>query len=153
MSNMLPDIAQLEFNTTAEESDSSTELGTSYQYDFNTGEFVLIDGKLVTVSDIEAIKVWVEKVLRTERFVFEIYTRDDGNEYGTTLEDLIGSVLPRAFVESELKREITEAVTRHPKIESISNLTASQEGSWLEISFEINLYDGTTINQEVAVNG
>jgi divalent metal cation (Fe/Co/Zn/Cd) transporter len=52
-------------------------------------------------------------------------------------------------VEAELKREIKEAVTRHPRIAGISNLVTERDGSWLKISFKINLTDGQTVEQEV----
>lgn len=149
---MLPQIAQLEFNLTSE-STRVDNLGKSFKYDFLKGDFLLLDGKLVAVEDVQAIKVWVEKVLRTERFRFKIYERADRNEYGVTLEDLIGMVLPRAFVEEELKREITEAVTRHPQIESISDLCTEREDTWLTISFKINLTDGQTVQEEVVISG
>lgn len=151
MGGILPTITDLEFDTTATTSSSTTDLGTTYQFDFNTGEFVMVDGKLVAISDTTALKQWVEKLLRTERFVYAIYARDDKNEYGVTLEDLIGSVLPRAFVEAELKREITEAVTRHPRITSITGLTTAQEGSKLSVAFTLVLDDGST--EEVTVSG
>lgn len=147
---MLPEIAQLEFNTAAVTTATSTEnLGKSFQYDFLQGDFVLKDGKLVSVEGVEAIKVWVEKVIRTERFKFKIYEQDDGDEYGTTIKDLLGMVLPRSFIEAELKREITEAVIMHPWIQSISNLTTERDGSWVKVSFQINLADGSTTEQEV----
>lgn len=149
---MLPEIAQLEFNLTSD-SARADNLGKSFKYDFSKGDFILLDGKLVPVEETHAIKVWVEKVLRTERFRFKIYERADRNEYGVTLEDLIGTVLPRAFVEEELKREITEAVTRHPRIESISDLSTKREGAWLKISFKINLAEGQTVQEEVIISG
>ena len=150
---MFPEIAQLEFNANATLASSATDLGTSFQFDFVAGDFVLLDGKVVTVADVAVIKVWVEKCLRTERFMFKIYARDDKNEYGVTLEDLIGSVLPRSFVEAELKREITEAITRHPRIASISNLTTARNDAWLNITFQLNLTDGQTVGQEVTLSG
>jgi len=148
---MFPDIAQLEFK----QSDPAQpiDLGKSFKFDFTAGDFILSDGKLVAIKDIEAIKVWVHKILMTEKFKFQIYKRTDGDEYGVTLEDLIGTILPRSFVEAELKREIKEAVTRHPRIASISNLTIERDGNLLKISFKINLTDGQGFGQEVAISG
>lgn len=144
---MLPEIAQLEFKP--QEPASPQNLGKSFLYDFTQGDFILKDGKLVEVEDIEALKVWVEKVLRTEKFRFKVYEREDKQEYGVTIEDLIGSTLPKAFVESELKREISDALKKNPRIASISNLSTERDGSWLKITFQINLADGQVIGQEV----
>lgn len=149
--SVLPEITQLEFNTEASTANNTTDLGSTYQFDFETGEFVLVDGKLVPVSDVNAIKEWVQKCLRTERFKFKIYARDDKNEYGVTIEDLIGSVLPRAFIESELKREISEALTRHPRISSITDLSVERDGAKTTIAFELILTDGQT--EGVTISG
>ncbi len=149
--SILPEIAQLEFNTTASEVSAKTDLGKTYQFDFDAGEFVMVDGKMVSVDDVSAIKEWVQKCLRTERFQFVIYAREDKNEYGVTLEDLIGSVYPRSFVESELKREIKEALTKHPRISNITNLSIESEGAKTDIAFTLVLTDGQT--EEVTVSG
>jgi Protein of unknown function (DUF2634). len=147
---VLPAITQLEFNPAATETAAAT-IGKSFDFNFNTGEFVLEDGNVVETEDTEAVKVWVEKILRTERYQYKIYERDDDNEYGVTIEDLIGGVYPKKFIEAELKREITEAVTRHPNISSISNLSTEQDGAKLDITFTINLTSGAST--EVTVSG
>ena len=47
---------------------SDTSSGTkSYLFDFTTGDFALRDGKLIECDGIESIKVWIEKILRTEK--------------------------------------------------------------------------------------
>lgn len=42
------------------------------------------DGKLVECDGIDAIKVWIEKILRTEKNRYKIY---DGTDYGCQIED------------------------------------------------------------------
>ena len=39
----------------------------SYLFDFANDDFVVRDGKLIECDDIDAIKVWIEKILRTEK--------------------------------------------------------------------------------------
>ena len=47
---------------------TQTSSGTkSYLFDFTTGDFVVRDGKLIECDGIESIKVWIEKILRTEK--------------------------------------------------------------------------------------
>lgn len=65
---------------------SSPTGGKSYLYDFEKGDFVIRDGKLIECDGIEALKVWIEKILRTEKGRYQIY---DGTSYGCQLEDLI----------------------------------------------------------------
>lgn len=45
----------------------STSRTKSYLFDFGSGDFVVRDGKLVECDGIDAIKVWTEKILRTEK--------------------------------------------------------------------------------------
>lgn len=45
----------------------------SYLFDFTTGDFALRDGKLIECDGIESIKVWIEKILRTEKGRYPIY--------------------------------------------------------------------------------
>lgn len=125
-----------------EQAEKTTNIGTSFKFDFEKGDFILENGKLVQVEDLEALKIWINKVLRTEKFRFEIYKDID---YGVTLEDLIGQTLPRKFVESELKREISEALTKHIMIDSVSNIMTGRDGSKLIINFQVNLIDGNSL--------
>ena len=58
----------------------------SYLFDFDSGDFVVRDGKLIECDGIDSIKVWIEKILRTEKVRYNIY---NNTEYGCHLEDLI----------------------------------------------------------------
>lgn len=145
---MLPKIAELQFKPT--DSTGLPNIGKSFLFDFNTGDFVLKDGRLVEVLGIEAVKIWIEKILRTEKYRYKVYDREDKNEYGVVLEDLIvGNNFPKVFVESELKREITKALTKHPMIQSLTDWNTEKNNSKLNISFKVNLLDGNTFTQEV----
>lgn len=146
---MLPEITQLEFKQP--EPAQPTDLGTSFLYDFQKGEFVLKDGRLVPAEDLAALRVWIEKVLRTEKFRFRIYEQPAGqDEYGVTIEDLImGNDYPRAFLEAELRREITQALLRHPRIRSLSNWKIIKDNPYLDVEFDVNLKDDITFSQGV----
>lgn len=118
--------------------ESRTFNGTAFLYDFNAGDFVYKNGAPILVSGQKALEVWIEKVIRTERFKFNIYY---GVEYGVTLDDLIGSNLPYAFVESEMRRELTEAILMNPFIEHLSGWKFEREGSLWTISFVVETVD------------
>lgn len=141
---MLPEIAELEFQTNVE---SETELyGKSFLFDFQQGDFVIRDGRLIKIEGIEALKIWIMKILKTEKDKYKIY---EDTDYGTELKNLIGQNLPRDFVESELKREIKAALERHPMIRHISNLKISRDGAKIILEFMVNLVEGNTFQQEV----
>lgn len=142
---MLPEITQLEINLNQEE-DLPTA-GKSFLFDFTLGEFVLKDGKLVELVDTESIKMWIQKVLRTEKFRFKVY--EDIN-YGLTIEDLIvGHDYSQAFIESEIKREVTEALSNHPMIQSLTEWEIVKDNPTLRIAFTVNLVNGQTITEVV----
>lgn len=147
---MLPEIAQLQINIT--DNNDLPYIGKSFLFDFENGDFILRDGRLVEVSDTEALKVWIEKILRTEKYRYKVYEREDKKEYGVVLEDLIvGNNFPYSFVEAELKREITEALTKNPLIQFLSDWKIEKENPLLKISFKVNLKDKTSFTQEVSL--
>lgn len=130
---MLPQITELEINT-QELPDTLEPIGKEFLFDFQKGEFVTRNGSLVPVYGIESLKVWIEKTMRTEQFRFAIYEDD---EYGVQLENLIGSNYPRDFIEAEIKREVTEALTRHPHINAIENWSFERDGKLMRIWFTV----------------
>lgn len=144
---MFPEIAQLEFK---EQTPQADQMGTSFLFDFAQGDFTVRDGRLVKIQNNEAIKFWISKILQTEKYRYLIYERADKNEYGVILEDLlIGRDYPPAFIESELKREITAALLKHPQIRSLSDWKIEKNNPQLKISFKVNLINDSTFQQEV----
>lgn len=120
--------------------------GKTFLYDFETGDFVYKNGAPVEVTGKDALKVWIEKVIRTEKFRFKIY---DNVDYPIKIEDLIGSTLPYGFIESEFKRELSEAILRNPFIKNLINWNFEREGSKWRIDFEV-VTDEETFGMEVA---
>jgi len=111
----------------------------TYLFDFDKGDFVIRDGKLIECDGIEAIKVWIEKILRTEKGRFKIY---DNTEYGCHLEDLIiGNSYTPEFIEAELKREIEDALLLNSQITSVTNFKISREKNSLIVEMEVHILD------------
>ncbi|QEK13732.1 DUF2634 domain-containing protein (plasmid) [Crassaminicella thermophila] len=146
---MLPEIANLEINTN--QTEEVPNQGTSFLFDFKIGDFILKNGRLVKVSDIEALKIWIEKCLRTEKFKFKVYEKENKDlEYGVTIEDLIvGHDYPQSFIESELKREISIGLLKNPMIASLSEWKIEKKNPIVNVSFRVNLKTGETFTQEV----
>lgn len=116
--------------------ESTGAFSKSFLFDFTAGEFVVRDGKLVECDGMEAIKTWIEKNLRTEKGRFAIYS---GTDYGCHLEDLIvGSNFSAAFIESELKREVSDSLMQNPQIKSISNFEVIRGTNSITVSMEVN---------------
>ena len=122
----------------------------SFKFDFESGDFILNDGRVIECTGDEALKIWIEKVIRTEKGRYKIYA---DTEYGIVLEDLIvGSVYPKEFIESELKREIEDALLQHDKITGISSFEVLHEGHKLTVSFKVNTTTNASLEQEVMFN-
>ena len=119
---------------------SNKSSGTkSYMFDFENGDFVVRDGKLIEYDGIDAIKVWIEKILRTEKGRYPIY---DNTEYGCHLEDLIiGNSYTAEFIEAELKREIEDALKQNPKITSVTNFNITRNTNAITVTLEVMLND------------
>ena len=116
--------------------DIIVERGINFLYDFNIGDLVLKDGKLIELTGDAAVVFWVEKTLRTEYERCMVY-KNTG--YGTKLEGLRGTVLPKEIARNILESNIKEALLQHERIKSIDNFTFSQENDKILISFEIKL--------------
>lgn len=124
--------------TVVAQTESNLLVGTkTYLFDFDTGDFVIQDGKLVPCDGIEAVKVWIEKIIRTEKGRYPIY---DGTDYGCHLEDLIiGNNFSSEFIEAELRREIEEALLRNPQITNVSGFVLTKEVNSITVTLEVSI--------------
>jgi len=125
-------------------------MGKSSLFDFALGDFVLENGRVVETDDIT---VWIEKIMRTEFGRYKIY---EDTPYGIRKEDLIiGMNYSAAFAESELRREVEEALTQHPRITGITNFVLKrQPNDKTDVEFEVIEIDGkrnftTTLGEDI----
>lgn len=143
---MFPQISPLLQETTQS---TKTSSGKSFLFDFSSGDFVLKDGKLQSIDSVEALKVWIIKILKTEKFKFKIYEKTSGaDEYGVTLIDLINSNHPQIFIQAEMQREITEALKKNIEILNVRNFNFVRTKRNLEVSFTVDSIYGS-LSQEV----
>jgi hypothetical protein len=119
-------------------------MGKSFLFDFTVGDFTTQDGKLQTIEGLNALKVWIEKVLKTEKFKFSIY-----DTYGITAMELIMSDYPQVFIQAELQREITEALLKNTEIVSVGSITFTREKRALTAEFTVNSIYGTTAQEVI----
>lgn len=122
--------------------------GKELAYDFEKGDFIYQDGRPKIVEGTEALKVWIEKAIRTARYRFPIYTF----QYGCELEDIIGLDLPRAVLESEVQRVIKEALIYDDRIEDVRDFIIERGGDWLKVTFTVITTLGDTLQQEVVTS-
>ncbi|MCC8168822.1 MAG: DUF2634 domain-containing protein [Oscillospiraceae bacterium] len=113
----------------------------TYKFDFKTGEFVMKNGSPAVLSGLDALKMWIEKCLRTQLGRYSIY---NGTGYGANIEDLvIGNTYGIDFAESELQREIETALLKHDNINSLTDFSVTRSGDLLTVSFTLDTVYGT----------
>lgn len=120
--------------------------GVILSYDFEIGDFNMKDGKPIELTGLEALKVWIKKVLKTEKHKFKVYTNTDSQyAYGVTIRDYINnSNLPYNFKIAEIQREITESLMVNSSINSVTNFNFEREKRTLKITFTINTIYGVS---------
>lgn len=121
--------------------------GKELAFDFAAGEFIMEDGRPKVVEGIEALKVWIEKTIRTARYQFPIYTF----QYGCELEEIIGKDIPRAVLESEIRRVIREALIYDNRISDVRDFKFDRGGNWLKVEFSVITFDNNSFRQGVSV--
>lgn len=109
---------------------------TEPAFDFQKGDFVIINGRPKMAVGKERVKNWVQKILNTQKGRYKIY---NGTGYGINIEDtFVGKNYNRDYIRSEVKREITEILTTNEDIVSIDNFNMEVDGSLLTVSFTVN---------------
>ncbi|MFA4137694.1 MULTISPECIES: DUF2634 domain-containing protein [unclassified Brevibacillus] len=136
----LPQITQLKLpETQITQQTKPKNVHKTFLWDFDAGDFVLKDGKLIEVTGLEYLKVWIEKALRTVKNSL-IY---QGTGYGSEHHVLIGQNFHPDFSKAEYERMIREALLQNDAITRVDDFSFSHEGSRLVIGFEVSSIYGT----------
>ncbi|NLY09359.1 MAG: DUF2634 domain-containing protein [Tissierellia bacterium] len=99
-----------------------------YAYDFHKNELKTEDGKHYYVYGNEALKIWIYKAVRTDRFRYRAYS----DQFGTEVFTLVGEVISDKLKKEEIKRYIIETLIVHPSIVSIDKIELREVKSVLE---------------------
>lgn len=101
------------------------------EFNFDTGDFTLNRGKFAILSDEAALRMWIQKMLKTTINCCKAYK---GTGYGTNIEDLvIGKSYGVGFIDSELRREIEKALLQNEDITAISSFKIDRTGNRMTI--------------------
>ena len=125
MSEDFPFVGSVSETASTGTEEENLPLLTEYAWDFNVDKFLYDgDGHHIVVTGQEALKVWIYKALKTERYVHEAYSWS----YGIELKPFIGKVMGVKERYSELRRVIVECLMVNPYIKSIDGVKFSQDG-------------------------
>lgn len=105
-----------------------------YAWDFDSNDFLLKDGKFQIVSGIEALKIWIWKALKTERYRYLAYSFD----YGSEIDALTGKAYTKGIMKSEIERYIKEALLISPYIKAVGDISINISGSSITMEFNVN---------------
>lgn len=105
----------------------------------------VLNGRVVGwIDNKQALRQAIEKLLHTERYMYEIYT----DEYGIELQALIGESFD--LVEAEIGRIIKEALLADDRVVSVENIQATKlDSTSLLITFSVESIFGTLAFEEV----
>lgn len=142
----LPQITQLEIPDTdiAQNTEPQT-VHKTFLWDFALGDFVLQDGKLIEVTGIDYISIWVEKTLRTVKDTLIYQNTGYGSEHHT----LIGTNFHPDFTRAEYERMIQDALLQNDAIYQVSNFSFSHSEGKLAVQFDVYSIYGTTTGEVI----
>ena len=127
------DFQDIKISTTNEQ---SSKIGRSFLFDFKTGQHQITDGKVVECDQLQAIKQWLELLVRTMLDKYKVYR---GTGFGLTWEQYIGRRdLPLGFIISEMEREVSEAAVKlNSAIATIGFSAVLKDKQVLEVSISV----------------
>ncbi|MEK5060475.1 hypothetical protein BK126_04405 [Paenibacillus sp. FSL H7-0326] len=144
----LPEITQLELNESNTSSTSaSSAVHKTYDWDFDAGDFKLKDGKIVEVTGLDYVKIWIKKALLSwgKSYIYK------DTDYGSEHMELLGATkLKPVYLYSEFERLIKEALLINDALLSVENFHFEQTASRLLITFNVQSIYGS-VEEEVYV--
>ena len=112
-----------------------------YAIDFKTGEYIKDENNDIKVLEKnEALKVWIFKALKTERFRYADVHSDN---YGSELETNIGSIYQKSVKDALMINQIRDTLLVNPYILECYNFDISNEDEYVpQITFNVKTVYG-----------
>lgn len=111
-----------------------------YAIDFKTGEYIKDENGIKILEKNEALKVWIFKALKTERFR---YTAVHSDNYGSELETNIGTVYQKSVKDALMINQIRDTLLVNPYITECYNFEISNEDEYVpKITFNVKTVYG-----------
>ena len=111
-----------------------------YAIDFKTGEYIKDENDIKVLEKNEALKVWIFKALKTERFR---YTDVHSDNYGSELETNIGTIYQKSVKDVLMINQIRDTLLVNPYILECYNFEVSNEDQYVpQITFNVKTMYG-----------
>ena len=132
-----------DFNIFLEKTDTAAEKMPTfkeYAIDFKTGEYIKEGNDIKVLEENEALKVWIFKVLKTERFR---YIDVHSDNYGSELENNIGTIYQKSVKDALMINQIRDTLLVNPYILECYNFEISNEDEYVpQITFNVRTIYG-----------
>lgn len=127
--------------------ESELEIFKEIAIDFETREPIIKGDEIVVLEGKEALKVWIWKILKTERNRYKIYSEN----YGNDLKENIGLVYDETTRRAIIQNEIIECLMVNPYITSVNDFTVEldEERRHPVFNFTVSTIYGEIIDKEV----
>lgn len=114
------------------------EFDTDTEQPERTYALVMSNTRLIgTCDELEAVKQAIILILGIERYKYPIFSWN----YGIELQDLFGK--PNDYVQTELERRISEALTWDDRIDSVDSFSFSKMRGQLTVEFTVHTKYGS----------
>lgn len=139
------------FLNETETQESELPLFKEMAIDFETGEPIIENNEIVTLEGSEALKVWIWRALKTERYKYKVYS----NNYGNELKEQLGTIYDKTIKDAILENEIRECLGVNPYIVRLHSFSIeTPEGMQHPyIYFSVDTVYGTIENMGVDIIG
>lgn len=132
-----------DFNIFLEQTEKEAEempIFKEYAIDFKTGEYIKEENDIKILEKNEALKVWIFKALKTERFRYMDVHSDD---YGSELETNIGTIYQKSVKDALMINQIRDTLLVNPYISECYNFEISNEEEYVpHITFNVKTVYG-----------
>lgn len=148
---MFPSVFVEPVTETAE--NETVDTGVDFLFDYDNGQHIMQGSSLRECTEIEKVRQYIQNVLRTPANLYKVYTEGENDVFGLSIYNYIGQRnIHMGYINSELKREVTELLLKHPLIDSVANWTAKREKQGLNVSFTTVLTNGDLIATTEIIN-
>ena len=120
--------------------------GIDFLFDYTAGQHIMKGATIEECDKVQTIRQYIQNVLRTQAGKYKVYTEGEEDVFGIGIYEYTGSrSLPAGYVNSDLKREVTELLLKNPEIKEVKDWRGKREKQGLDISFTAVLKDGSII--------
>lgn len=116
----------------------------SPKFDFDKGDFVLVNGNLSMVANLDNLQQWAYKALITPRYRYPVYSWQFGND----LFNLIGTNLLSGTIHAVIANLVRETLLHDSRIMDIRNIQTRTEDGVVYIQFVlVTQHDVSSLNE------